>query len=58
MGRARNRGRKSSKEDTVHVHSGVLLSCVKNEITPSTTTEIDLEMIIPGEVSQKKTNII
>ena len=58
MGRARNRGRKSSKEGVVHVHSGALLSCVKDEITPSATTGIDLEMIIPGEVSQKKTNII
>ena len=34
------------------------LAIKKNEIMPFTATWMDLEIIMPSEVSQKKTNII
>ena len=40
------------KEDVVHIYNGILLSHEKNEIMSFATTWIDLEMIIPSEVSQ------
>ena len=46
------------KEDTVHIHDGILLSHNKNEIVPFATTWMDLEIIILSEVSQTKKNII
>ena len=36
----------------VHVHNGISLSIKKNEIMPFAATWMDLEMIIPNEVSQ------
>ena len=46
------------KEDTVHIHDGILLSHNENEIVPFATTWMDLEIIILSEVSQTKKNII
>ena len=45
------------KEDMVHIYNGILLSH-KNEIMPFITTEVDLEIIILSEVSQKEKNTI
>ena len=41
-----------------HTHNGILLSHKKNEIMPSAATWMDLEVIIPSEVRQRKSNII
>ena len=46
------------KKDVVHIHSETLLSPKNNELMPSVATWTDLEMIILGELSQTKTNII
>ena len=40
------------KEDVVYIHNGLLLSHKKNEILPFATTWMDLEGIIPSEISQ------
>ena len=42
------------KEDVVHICNGLLLSLKKNETMPFVSTRMDLEIIIPGEVSQKE----
>ena len=43
----------------VHTHTQEYYSAIKkNEIMPFAATEIDLEIIILSDVSQKKTNII
>ena len=41
----------------VHIYNGTLLSHEKNEITPFAATLIDLEIIIPSEVSQAEKDI-
>ena len=41
----------------VHTHNGILLSHKKNEIMPFVEIWVDLEMILPSEVNQRKTNI-
>ena len=47
------------KEDVVYyVYNRILLSHKKNEIMPFTATWMGLEIFIPSEVSQTKTNII
>ena len=46
------------KKDVVSIHNGILLSHKKNEIMLFAATWMVLEIIIPGEVSQKKTNTI
>ena len=38
------------KEDVVHIHNGIK----KNEIMPFAATWMQLEIIIPSEVSQKE----
>ena len=43
------------KEDVVHTHNGILLSPKKDRIMPFAATQMQLEMIILSEVSQKKT---
>ena len=41
-----------------HIHSMEYYSAIKNEIMPCATIQMELEIIILSEVSQKKTNII
>ena len=38
----------------VHIYNGILLSHKKDEIMPFTATQMDLEIIILSEVSQKE----
>ena len=45
------------EKDVVHIHNGISLSHEKNEITPFAVIQMDLEIIILSEVSQKNTNI-
>ena len=42
------------EEDVVYINNGILLSHKKNEIIPFAATQMDLEIIIPNEVSQTK----
>ena len=47
------------KEDVVYICTMEYYSAIKkNEIMPFTATQMDLEIIILSEVSQRKTNII
>ena len=47
------------KEDVAYLYNGILLSHKKkNEIMPFAATWMDLEIIIPSEVSKTKINII
>ena len=46
--------RRVDKEDVVHVHNGILLSYKKNERMPLAATWMQLEIIIPSELRQKK----
>ena len=41
-----------------HTHNGVFLSYKKKEIMPFEATQMDLEITILSEVTQRKTNII
>ena len=50
--------RRHQRKDMVHIYNGILLSHKKNEIMLFAATWMVLEIIIPGEVSQKKTNTI
>ena len=45
-------------KDVVHIYKGVLLSHKMTEIMSFAATWMDLGIIILGEVSQTKTNII
>ena len=45
------------KENVVHIHNGILLSYKEKEIMLFTATWMDLEIVIPSEVNQRKTNI-
>ena len=42
------------KEGVFHIHSGILFSHKKNEIKPFAAKWMQLEIIIPSEVSQKE----
>ena len=45
-----------NKEDVVHIYTMEYYSAIKkNEIMPFATTWMDLEIIIPSEISQKGT---
>ena len=41
-------------KDVVYIYNGILLSHRKNEIMPFAATEMDLDIIILNEVSQKE----
>ena len=43
-----------TKEDVVHIHSGILLSHEKNKIMPRTATCMPQDIIILSEVSQQE----
>ena len=45
--------RGADEEDMVHIYDGILLSHKKNKILPFAATWMQLEIIIPSEVSQK-----
>ena len=42
------------KKDVVHVRDGILLSHKRNEMMPFAATQLQLEIIILSEVSQKE----
>ena len=42
------------KEDVVYIYNGTLLSQKKNKIMPFAATQMDLEIIILSEVSQRQ----
>ena len=42
------------KENVVHICNGILLSLKKNETMPFASTWMDIEIIMPSEVSQKE----
>ena len=42
------------KQDVVHIYSGILLGHKKNGIMPFAATQMQLEIIIPSEVSHKE----
>ena len=46
------------KEDVVHIYNGILFSHKKNEVMPFATACMDLKIILPSEVSERKTNVI
>ena len=47
------------QEDVVHIHNGILLSYKKDKLMPFSATQMELEILILSEVSQKgKTNNI
>ena len=48
--------RSRDKEDVIYINSGILLGQKKNEIMSFAATQMDLEIIILSEVSQKETN--
>ena len=50
-------GRGANKEDEVHIME-YYSAIKKNEIMSFAATWMDLEIIIPSEVSQRKTNTI
>ena len=41
-----------------NIHKGIRLSYKKNKILPFATAWMDLEGIMPSEISQKKTNTV
>ena len=45
------------KENVVHIHNGILLSCKKKERMPFIAAWMDLDSVILSEVNQRKTNI-
>ena len=42
----------TDKENVVHIYKGMLLVIKRNEIVPFAATQMDLEIVIPSEVSQ------
>ena len=44
----------NGKEDVVHIYNGILLSHKENEIMPSASTWMQLEIITISEVGQKE----
>ena len=42
------------KDNVVHIYNGILLSLKKNETMPFASTWMDIEIIMPSEVSQKE----
>ena len=46
------------KEDVVHIHKEYYSVIKRNEIVPSATTWMDIEIVILSEASQTETNTI
>ena len=49
---------KGMDKDEAHICNGTLLSHNKNEIIPTAATCMDLEIVLPNEVSQTEKDIV
>ena len=45
-----------NREDDMYICNGIIAQPLSNEILPFAKTQMDLECIMPREISQKKTN--
>ena len=45
-----------NKEDVIHIYNGIILSLKKNEFEFILVRQMDLELVIQSEASQKEKN--
>ena len=45
-----------NKEDVIHIYNGIILSLKKNEFEFILVRQMDLELVIQSEASQKEEN--